>query len=210
MTRVSWRKTGASSGAKWIERQQIMPSAPDDHTLLARVAARDETAFRALYERYHIPLYRFVAGLLRDPAMAEDVTSEALWDVWRGAEKFAGRSRVRTWMFTIARNKAISALRKRRESALDDTFAERIADDADTPETSSQKASVAENLQDCVLQLGDKHREIVHLVYYQEMSIKEVAAILEIPENTVKTRMFHARKQLALIAEKAGLGTSWA
>ncbi len=185
----------------------LMSTEPDDKTLLERVALKNEAAFRTLYDRYHGRIYHYITTIVGDLAMAEDVATEAFLDVWRGAEKFSGRSQVKTWIFAIARNKAISALRKRRESPLDESFAERLEDCADTPEMASLKASMAETLKACVAHLSAKHREIVHLVYYQEMSIKEVAALLEIPENTVKTRMFHARKQLAALAAKAGLDT---
>ena len=217
MFRLDWRLANdhrlfdpnTELNGKALMSSRRPPSDSEDIALLQRIAAQDQVAFRGLYDRHHQGIYRFVQGRLRDEALAEDVTMEVFWDVWRGAGKFAGQSAVRTWLFAIARNKAVSALRKRRDAQLDDEYAERISDDADTPETVSQKSSKASALRECIKTLSDKHREIIDLVYYQEMSVKDVAGVLEIPENTVKTRMFHARKQLSAELERAGLDANW-
>ena len=110
---------------------------------------------------------------------------------------------------SIGHNKAVSLLRKRREEALDEGYAAQIADHEDTPEVVSQKRSKAEIMQGCMEQLSPDHREIIDLVYYHDKSVLEAAAILEIPENTVKTRMFYARKKLAELMREAGLDRGW-
>ena len=120
--------------------------------------------------------------------------------MWRQAGKFEARvSRSNdTWLLSIARNKSLSALR-RRPDQLDDNVGYAIEDPADDPETSMVKMNRSAIVRQCLSQLSVAHREVIDLIYYHEKSIDEVAEILELSENTVKTRMFYARKHLAQI-----------
>lgn len=186
-----------------------MKLADDDVDLLHRIAAGDRTAVRTLFARHHLRIYRFVTRLTGNEATAEDITNDVFLEVWRNAATFEGRASVSTWMLSIARNKSISAMRRRTESAIDETMADGIADEADTPEVVAAKHSKGEQLRRCIEKLSDDHREIVELVYYQEKSIQEVAEIAGIPEGTVKTRMFHARKRLGEILRQAGIDRGW-
>ncbi len=181
----------------------------DDKALIRRLAARDQTAMSALYARHHVRLYRYLVRLVRNESIAEELMNEVFLETWRKAKSFEGRSAVSTWLISIAHNKAVSLLRKRREEALDEGYASQIADHEDTPEVVSQKRSKAEIMQACMEQLSPDHREIIDLVYYHDKSVLEAAAILEIPENTVKTRMFYARKKLAELMREAGLDRGW-
>jgi RNA polymerase sigma-70 factor (ECF subfamily) len=137
--------------------------------------------------------------------MAEDLVSEVFFDVWRQAERFECRSQVSTWLMAIARNKALSVLRRRQTEVLDEEVAEFIEDTADTPEVSIQKKQQTAVLRDCLTQLSPAHREIIDLVYYHEKSIDEVAQIIGVPQNTVKTRMFYARKRIGELLSAKGL-----
>ena len=143
------------------------------------------------------------------PTRAEDLIGEVFLDVWRQADRFEGRSSVSTWILGMARFKALSSLRKTTEAELDEDKAAAIADEADNPETVSQKLDKAKAIRRCIDQLSPEHREIVDLVYYQEKSISEVAEIVRIPENTVKTRMFYARKRLQELMQSAGVDRGW-
>ena len=96
----------------------------------------------------------------------------------------------------MGRYKALSALRRRRDVELDEKMASTLVDPADNPETAMQKKNTGEVLRQCVAGLSRAHGEIIDLVYYHEKSVSEVAEILAIPEATVKTRMFYARKRL--------------
>src|SRR5690606_18034480 len=116
---------------------------------------------------------------------------------------------VSTWLLAIARFKALSALRKKPEAELDDEMAEAIEDVSDTPETAMQKKDTSDVLRKCIQTLSPEHREIIDLVYYHEKSVEEVAQIVGIPENTVKTRMFYARKKLAEQLKAAGIERGW-
>ena len=86
---------------------------------------------------------------------------------------------------------------------------ERIEDDADTPEVTIQKKDKAGAIRDCLKALSTEHREIVDLVYYHERSVEEASEILGIPENTVKTRLFYARKRLSELLKTAGIDRGW-
>jgi RNA polymerase sigma-70 factor (ECF subfamily) len=130
-------------------------------------------------------------------------------DVWRQAASFEGRSTVSTWIFGIARFKALSALQRRREEVLDDETAGAIADDADDPEVALAKKDKAAVLRQCLELLSVEHREIITLVYYQQKSVQEVAGIVSIPEATVKTRMFYARKRISELLKERGIDRGW-
>jgi RNA polymerase sigma-70 factor (ECF subfamily) len=179
-----------------------------DRDLLDKIAGGDRLAMRTLYGRHNVRVYRFVLRLVGDESKAEDIVSEVFFDVWRQAARFEGRSQVSTWMLAIARYKAITALRQRREEALDEDFAETIADPADDAETTLAKRDMSVRLQRCLQQLSADHREIIDLVYYHEKSVEEAAEIVGVPCGTVKTRMFYARKRIAeLLAQSEGAGT---
>ena len=175
-----------------------------DERLVERVAAGDRLAMEAVYARHHLRIYRFLLRLVNDAPTAEDFTSEVFLDVWKQAGRFEGRSQVPTWMLSIARHKAMSAQRRRAYESLDDDSATKIPDSADTPEVILQKQNESTVLRQCLTQLSPAHREIIDLVYYHEKSIAEVAEIIGAPPNTVKTRMFHARKRVAALLDARG------
>jgi RNA polymerase sigma-70 factor (ECF subfamily) len=177
-----------------------------DTALIARVAQGDRSAMRVLYARYQLRVFRFALRILRDRTKAEDVSSDVFLDVWRQADRFEGRSGVLTWMLGITRMKALSALRARAEQELDDEAADAIEDPAEDPATVLQRKERGAIIRKCLAKLSaEEHREIIDLVYYHEKSIAEAAAIVGIPDNTVKTRMFCARKHLARLLWAAGI-----
>ena len=92
---------------------------------------------------------------------------------------------------------------------MDEEAAAAIEDPSDDPEIALQKKDKGEILRKCLTALSPDHREIIDLVYYHEKSIEEVAEVLKIPENTVKTRMFYARKKLAELLKAAGVERGW-
>ncbi len=182
---------------------------PDDGELIRRIAGGDRLAMRTLFARHQVRVFRYVARLVRDEAAAEDAVGEVFLDVWRQAGRFEGRSSVSTWLLSIARFKALSALRGRREGQLDEEYAETIEDEADTPEIAVQKEGKAAAIRACLDKLSREHREAIDLVYYHEKSLEEVAAIVGVPEATVKTRLFYARKKLSELLAGAGIDRGW-
>lgn len=197
---------GIEGMARFIE--MAAAGASGDRQLIERISRGEELAFRTLYARHHLRVYRFLRRMLREPASAEDVLSEVFLDAWRQAARFESRSSVNTWLCGIARNKALEHLRKYPPAAERAEVPE-IEDSADTPEVVAQKSDKKALLRQCVERLGTEHREVVDLVYYHEKSIEEVGEILRIPLNTVKTRMFYARKKLSEMLRSAGIDRGW-
>ena len=185
-----------------------MQTTPDE-VLIGRIAGGDRLAMQVLFARHHVRVYRFVLRLVRNEATAEDLISEVFLDVWRQAAKFEGRSAVSTWVLSMARFKALSALRRRTEDELDDETAGTIEDPEDNPETALAKKDKGAALRQCLEKLSAEHREIVDLVYYHEKSVAEVSSIVGIPEATVKTRMFYARKKLSELLKEQGIDRGW-
>jgi len=183
--------------------------ATSDEVLIGRIAKGDRLAMQVLFARHHVRVYRFVLRLVGNATTAEDLISEVFLDVWRQADRFEGRSAVSTWLLAIARFKALSALRKKPDEELDEETAEAIEDTSDNPEVALEKKDKSAVLRQCLEKLSPEHKEIIDLVYYHEKSVEEVAEIVGIPENTVKTRMFYARKKLAELLQAAGVERGW-
>jgi RNA polymerase sigma-70 factor (ECF subfamily) len=174
-------------------------NAESDEALIKAIAAGDQPAMRTLYNRHNDRVFRFIVQLVTDTGRAEDLASEVFLDVWSQADRFEGRSQVTTWILSIARHKALSLLaqRRRRVVELEDIAMELIEDAADTPEQTVLNQDCGVQLRTCLDQMSREHREIIDLFYYHEKSVEEVADIIHMPRNTVKTRMFYARKRLA-------------
>ncbi len=100
-------------------------------------------------------------------------------------------------------------MRRRREESWNDDAADELADEHDDPEVAAQKVDKGAIMRRCIERLSADHREVIDLVYYHEQSVAEVAAVLDVPEATVKTRMFYARKKLAELLREAGIDRGW-
>jgi RNA polymerase sigma-70 factor, ECF subfamily len=184
--------------------QTIHPSASDEQ-LIKAISGGDRQAMKLLYARHSVRVFRFALRFVADEGAAEDLVNEVFLDVWRKAGGFAGQSQVSTWLLAIARNKAIAVTRRRTCDALNDNICETIQDGADDPETAMGKSQTRSLLSQCLTNLSPAHREVIDLVYYHEKSIDEVAEIIQVPPNTVKTRMFYARNHLAKLLAEARL-----
>ena len=125
-----------------------------DEVLIARIAARDQTAMKALYLRHQTRTYRFLRRLVKSAELAEDLTGDVFLDVWRQAGQYEARSSVSTWLLSIARFKALSSFRRKAPETFDPETAEEIADESDTPEISLQKVSKAKALRLCIERLS--------------------------------------------------------
>jgi RNA polymerase sigma-70 factor (ECF subfamily) len=180
-----------------------------DRELVERVAKGDRAAVRLLFMRHHARIYRFVVRQTGSDTMADDIANEVFLELWRQAPAFEGRSEVSTWLLGIARFKALSALRKRKEEWIDDEDAAAVPDTADTPEVAVMKDDKATALRRMVSALPEEHRTVIDLAYYHAKSVTEIAEILSIPVATVKTRMFYARKKLGEALKAAGFERGW-
>jgi RNA polymerase sigma-70 factor (ECF subfamily) len=181
--------------------------AVSDESLISQIASGDKHALRVLIGRHNVRVFRFLLRIVRNESTAEDLLNEVFLDVWRSAGRFESRCQVATWILAIARNKALSSLRQRSFDELDDQLD--IQDPGDDPETVMQKTSRSAMVQECLKQLSAPHREVIDLVYYHEQSIDEVAKVVGAPSNTVKSRLFYARKQLAELMSKRDVEASY-
>ncbi len=161
-----------------------------DERLIHRIARQDQTAFRELYERHADRVFRFALSHVGDRNLAEEVLQETMIAVWKGAARFRGDSKVTTWLLGIARNQAHSLLRQ--ESRAGRTPA--LQAWTDDPH---EAAAIQVRVERALATLPARQRELLHLVFYEQLSVAETADVLGIPEGTVKSRMFHARKALA-------------
>jgi len=192
-----------------MNRTSAAMQTTSDEALIERIAAGDKLAMQVLFARHQVRVYRFVLRLVRDQSVAEELVGEVFLDVWRQAGRFEARSTASTWLLAIARYKALSALRRRTDQELDDDKAATIEDPGDSPEVAALKKNKGDVLRQCLTALTPEHREIIDLVYYHEKSVEEVAQIVGIGENTVKTRMFYARKRLSELLKAAGIDRGW-
>lgn len=176
-----------------------------DSRLVALIATGDKDAIRILFARHHVRVFRFLLRIVNNEDTAQDLLNEVFIDVWRGAARFEGRSQVTTWILGIARFKGLTALRRRSFDALDDDAADVLEAPDDDPEIAMQKTDRSAILQACLRQLSSAHRQVIDLVYYHEQSIEEIARIIGVPQNTVKTRVFHARKRMAELIAARGI-----
>jgi RNA polymerase sigma-70 factor, ECF subfamily len=177
--------------------------AAGDAALLA-AASTDLQAFEALYRRYEKRVYNYVYLLARNATLAEEVVADTMLAVWRGARGFAGSSRVSTWILGIARHKAIDAVRR---AAREDNVApleegRDVIDPQPSPAAQASRAEEAAQLKRVIGGLSPEHQEILRLVFYEELPYEDIAQLVGIPVNTVKTRVFYAKQQLKLRLEK--------
>lgn len=165
------------------------------------VARGERTTFTALYCHLQTPMKRYVLGLVAgDHAIAEDVVNDAFVAIWQQASHFGGTGSGAGWIRRIVRNKAIDWLRKQREVTMAGGEQERIMNEIPDPSNSAydivESASNAQQLKTALEHLSVDHREVIWLCYYEDKSIAQIAQIADCPENTIKTRLFHARKAL--------------
>jgi RNA polymerase sigma-70 factor (ECF subfamily) len=194
-------RTGVS-GSSAVTRPSIPNSS--DVALIRAIACGDRHAMERLYAQHSMRIHRFVLRIIDNATIAEDIVSEVFLDVWRHANRFKGKSRVSTWLLAIARNKSISIARQRRIEPLDEQLSASIEDPADDPETALEKKDQGAVIRKCLFELPIAQREVIDLVYYHQKSIEEVAHIVGVPESTVKTRMFYARRRMGEILKRAG------
>ena len=148
-----------------------------------------------MYRAYHPRLTRFLVNLIRRPQIVQEVLNDTMMVVWTRPDSFHGASRLSTWIFAIAYRKALSAMR-RQDVPVEDVGAENRATDDDGPERRLGDGQVRVLLRIAMEELSADHRAVVDLTYFHDMGYREIAEIMACPVDTVKTRMFHARRRL--------------
>ena len=168
--------------------------AREERALLDAIGRRDRRAFSELYRRYHPRLFGYLQRMIGNAAVAEEVLDDVMFVVWTDARRFRGESAVSSWIFGIAYRKAMTAARKERRH---ETPVDRGVDADALP---AGRAQDLEFLRTALAQLSHDHRQVVELSYFCGFSYQEIAEIADCPVNTVKTRMFHARRRLRVLA----------
>jgi RNA polymerase sigma factor (sigma-70 family) len=181
------------------------PSEDDEARLIARTSAGDLRAFELLYRLYHPRLTRFLERMTRRPSLVDELLDDTLMVVWKRASTFNGRSKVSTWIFAIAYRKALKALRRLDDPAVDDDADER-PEPGPGPEQRFGEGELRGALVAALAQLSAPQRAVVDLAYFQDLSVREIAEIAACPVDTVKTRMFYARRRLKTLLAAAWEG----
>lgn len=169
--------------------------AREEVELIARIVDNDLRAFEELYRIYHPRLTRFLINMTHRPTLVEEVLNDTLLVVWNRPESFNGTSKVSTWIFAIAYRKALKALR-RHDEPLEDKMAELRESLEAGPEQVLGFRQVQKVLLSAIGELSADHRAVVDLTYFHEIGYGEIAEIMSCPVDTVKTRMYHARRHL--------------
>jgi RNA polymerase sigma-70 factor (ECF subfamily) len=192
----------ATSGARPHKKSE--PT--DDGRLIERICHGDQHAFEQLYRIYHPRLTRFVSNIVRRAPLVEEVLNDTMLVVWTHPDRFNGKSKVSTWIFAIAYRKSLKALRRHDEPIEDKNAANRPSPDAG-PEQQLGRREIQAVLLGAIGELSADHRAVVDLTYFHEIGYREIAEIMDCPIDTVKTRMFHARRHLR--HRLAGQLTDW-
>lgn len=163
--------------------------------MLQSMAAGDQAALAGFYRALEKPVYKFIVSKLNDPFEANDILHEVFMDVWKGAGNFQGRSTVKTWVFGIAYRKTMDHFRKHGRVSVTDEVPEQIDE---SPDAASCLAASEEgaHVKHCMGELKPEHRSAVELAFYEDMSYGQIAKVAGVPEGTIKTRIFHAKKLL--------------
>ena len=203
-----------------VEQLSIMSAIPSaeesdsatesaEHRLIERIADGDKRAFEQLFKQYGERIFRYAYRLINDQGKAEEVTNDVMLEVWKTAAKFEGRSKVSTWLLGITRHLALNAVRRKQIDTVDVDEAPEIAAPADNTSAREHDQAVLEDaLRAALTKLSAEHRDVIELTFFHGCSYAEIAEIVQCPENTVKTRMYHARKQLQGLLVEAGLDPS--
>lgn len=178
-----------------LEHERTRDGRHSDAVLLSRIRRRDPDAFEELYRGYRKRLERFLLRLVHRPQVVEELIDDTLMVVWQRADSFNGASTLSTWIFAIAYRKGIKALRRQDDPVPDALEAERASLDP-TPEEDTARLYAQKLLMKAISELSPEHRAVVEFTYFHEMAYREIAEIVGCPVDTVKTRMFHARRHL--------------
>ncbi|MEI2743794.1 MAG: sigma-70 family RNA polymerase sigma factor [Candidatus Competibacter sp.] len=195
-------------------------AASADLELIRAVARKDRQAFKALYDRHAPRLGRYLYKLLKQPELVEEAVNDTLLAVWQNADRFdPAVGQLSTWLFGIAHHKGLKTLRRvgrfRSDQSIDDSPPAALEDAGDRedspqaaaphgPEQTVMGWELGDVLQWALEQLSTEHRSVIELSFGEELSYPEIANIVGCPLNTVKTRMFHARKKLAQLLARRG------
>ncbi|MEH6469932.1 MAG: sigma-70 family RNA polymerase sigma factor [Halopseudomonas sp.] len=170
--------------------------AAEEVAWLHRIGNGDKAALGLLYQRFAPRIFRFVIRMMKDQAKAEELVNDVMMEVWKNAANFEGRSAASTWILGIARFRTLNAVRGKKLDTVELSQAPEAVDEQQDASQGKSHEQLRSLLRQTIARLSDEHREVVELTFFHGCSYKEVADILQCPENTVKTRMYHAKAKL--------------
>lgn len=173
-----------------------------ERRLLAAVAHRDRSAFAKLYGIYQPRLYGYLRRFTANAVLVEEILDDVMYVVWTDAKKFRGKSAVSSWVFGIAYRKAMTALRK------EGRYEAPLRRDRELADPRGGSHADLELISAGLAELSPDHRQVIELTYFCGYSYQEIAEIADCPVNTVKTRMFHARRRLKVLLPRLAGETS--
>lgn len=166
--------------------------------LIARLCKSDEQALELLYHQYYNRLFRFISRVTRQEAIIDEVINDVMFLVWQKAATYNQNCKPSTWIFGIAYNKARQALRN--QTFQNEDSLELMEEDGVTlgyDDAGLKQLEMTDWLTSAFDELSVEQRTVIELTYFEGLHYSEIAALMGCPENTVKTRMHHARKKLA-------------
>ncbi len=172
-------------------------------------------AYEHLLETYQRPVFSIIVRMVRDHALAEDLTQETFIKAFRALESFDRSRKFSSWLFKIAHNSTIDHVRRKRVPtvSLDGTdrdedagwaLANTAVSRGASPEDDFTRSELASDLESALVRLRPEYAEILLLRFQQNLSYEEISGILDLPLGTVKTHLYRARKALAEALEKRG------
>lgn len=184
----------------------VTSATDQDQALITRIASGDRRAFELLFTKYGERVFRYAHRLISDVTKAEEVTNDVMLEVWKTAARFEGRSKVSTWILGITRHLALNAVRRKSLDTVDVDDAPELSDEGQIDAAIEHDREVlGAGIRAALGQLSPDHRDVVELTFFHGCSYQEIAAIVGCPEGTVKTRMYHAKKQLQQLLGSQGL-----
>ena len=173
----------------------------DDLQILKRIASGDREALAELYSRYQQHLFRYLLQLTPDYGLAEEILQDTFVAVWKSVRTFQGKSSVLTWLISISRRQAHNTLRRHKLPIVDESELEDLVATGPEPEDFALASIARDELTSAFKQLGPVHREIIVLIFIEELSYPEVANVLGIPVGTVKSRLSNAKRMLRTLLD---------
>jgi RNA polymerase sigma factor (sigma-70 family) len=175
----------------------------DEIALVSQIVRGDVTAFEMLFRRYYPRLRRFLEQMTRRPQAVDEILNDTMLVVWRKAATFNQRSKVSTWIIGIALRRSLKAIEGFDEAIDFDPDAVTAPAESE-PEGQLLRQEMRARLGDALRLLSVEHRTVVELTYFEGCTYREIAEIVGCPVDTVKTRMFHARRRLKALLEARG------
>lgn len=176
--------------------------------LLEQISTGSEPAMSELYSEFESRVYKFAYAKLSNTFEASEILNEVMMEVWKNASKFQGKSKVSTWIFGITHHKTIDLMRKKYRHDYVEAEPD-LADETPHIEQAILSAQIADKVRECIKLLKQPFRDIIHLTFFEELHYSDIAEIMDCPEGTVKSRVFHAKASLKnCLASLSTIGTN--